>query len=190
MCFHRVGFRVLSLLLSHFEQSNMFEFSLFVDVNLEIYMHVVPVELCLSFSFFFFLHFQGLKMRPRVASLLLRRMGGVWTPLTRQPVRSTLCWSTNSTAVDSGDGRWGRSPGEGWELFQEEWNWVREEWARVWSGENEGNECEGFRVEGGSQRSRWEETGGGGGETKQSTISMPTLLNKPWWTPSAVNRLN
>lgn len=53
----------------------------------------------MSFSFFFFLHFQGLKMRPRVASLLLRRMGGVWTPVTRQPVLSTLCWSTNSTAA-------------------------------------------------------------------------------------------
>lgn len=38
-------------------------------------------------------------MRPRVASLLLRRMGGVWTPVTRQPVLSTLCWSTNSTTA-------------------------------------------------------------------------------------------
>lgn len=59
----------------------------------------VPVELCLSFPFFFFLHFQGLKMRPRLASLLLRRMGGVWTPVTRQPDLSTLCWSTRSTAA-------------------------------------------------------------------------------------------
>ncbi|TNN87729.1 hypothetical protein EYF80_002076 [Liparis tanakae] len=40
----------------------------------------------------------GLKIRPSVASLLLRRMGGVWTPVTRQPVLSTLCWSINSTA--------------------------------------------------------------------------------------------
>lgn len=59
----------------------------------------VPVELCLSFSFFFFLHFQGLNRRPRVASLLLRRMGGVWTPVTRQPVLSTLCCSSTSTTV-------------------------------------------------------------------------------------------
>ena len=49
-----------------------------------------------SFSFFFFLHFQGLKMRPRLASLLLRRTGGVRTPETRQPECSTLCWSITS----------------------------------------------------------------------------------------------
>lgn len=66
----------------------------------------VPVELCLSFSFFFFLHFQGLKMRPRVASLLLRRMGGVWTPDTRQPVLSTLCWSTSSTTETMERKKW------------------------------------------------------------------------------------
>lgn len=78
----------------------------------------LPVELCLSFSFFFFLHFQGLKMRPRVASLLLRRMGGVWTPVTRQPVLSTLCWSTNSTTVTGGVGK--RSPEKGRELLQED----------------------------------------------------------------------
>jgi hypothetical protein len=68
-----------------------------------------PVELCFSFSFFFFLHFQGLKMRPRLASLLLRRMGGVWTPDTRQPVCSTLWWSITSTAtreVCSRQGGW------------------------------------------------------------------------------------
>lgn len=61
------------------------------------------MELCLSFSFFFFLHFQGLKMRPRLASLLLRRMGGVWTPVTRQPDLSALCWSTSSTAATAKD---------------------------------------------------------------------------------------
>lgn len=49
-----------------------------------------------SFSFFFFLHFQGLKMRPRLASLLLQRTGGVRTPETRQPECSTLCWSITS----------------------------------------------------------------------------------------------
>lgn len=45
-------------------------------------------------------------MRPSVASLLLRRMGGVWTPVTRQPVLSTLCWSIDSTTVteESGTG--------------------------------------------------------------------------------------
>lgn len=50
-----------------------------------------------SFSFFFFLHFQGLKMRPKLASLLLRRMGGVRTPETKQPECSALCWSIKST---------------------------------------------------------------------------------------------
>lgn len=72
----------------------------------------VPVELCLSFSFFFFLHFQGLKMRPRLASLLFRRMGGVWTPVTRQPDLSTLCWSTSSTAATVKEKK------EGWEVVQ------------------------------------------------------------------------
>lgn len=67
----------------------------------------VPVELCFSFSFFFFLHFQGLKMRPRQASLLFRRMGGVWTPVTRQPDLSTLCWSISSTAVTVKEKKWG-----------------------------------------------------------------------------------
>lgn len=38
-------------------------------------------------------------MRPRLASLLFRRIGGVWTPVTRQPDLSTLCWSTSSTAA-------------------------------------------------------------------------------------------
>lgn len=50
-----------------------------------------------SFSFFFFLHFQGLKMRPRLASLLLRRTGGVRTPETKQPGCSALCCSIAST---------------------------------------------------------------------------------------------
>lgn len=60
-----------------------------------------PVEPCLSFSFFFFLHFQGLKMRPRLASLLLRRMGGVRTPDTRQPEWSVLCGSITSAAQNT-----------------------------------------------------------------------------------------
>lgn len=81
-------------------------FCVYCDITTACY---VPVELCLSFSFFFFLHFQGLKMRPRLASLLFRRMGGVWTPVTRQPDLSTLCWSTSSTAatVKEKKGGWG-----------------------------------------------------------------------------------
>lgn len=53
-------------------------------------------------------------MRPRLASLLLRRMGGVCTPDTRQPLCRTLCWSITSTAtrargvgVDREDGETG-----------------------------------------------------------------------------------
>lgn len=83
-------------------QHRLLLFSMFLCVLWETNVTTacyVPVELCLSFSFFFFLHFQGLKMRPRLASLLLRRMGGVWTPVTRQPGLSTLCWSTRSTAA-------------------------------------------------------------------------------------------
>lgn len=106
-------------------------------VTLEVYSHplasvqssnTVPVELCLSFSFFFFLHFQGLKMRPRVASLLLRRMGGVWTPVTRQPVLSTLCWSTNSTAATVAMEKKAR---KGSRVGTGRLNWVRKEWVRV-----------------------------------------------------------
>lgn len=91
----------------------------------------VPVELCLSFSFFFFLHFQGLKMRPREASLLLRRMGGVWTPVTRQPVLSTLCWSTNSTAATVEMGKRSKERVESWytrmKLGKERVGWGCEE---------------------------------------------------------------
>lgn len=57
----------------------------------------LPAEPCLNFSFFFFLHFQGLNMRPRLASLLLRRMGGVRTPVTIHPEWSALGCSMTST---------------------------------------------------------------------------------------------
>lgn len=102
----------------------------------------VPVELCLSFSVFFFLHFQGLKIRPRVASLLLRRMGGVWTPVTKQPVLSTLCWSTSSTTVTEKRRREGSrglhedGTGEGssgWGFVDEQdQEQGEQEWGRVW----------------------------------------------------------
>lgn len=62
-----------------------------------------PPEPCLNFSFFFFLHFQGLKMRPRLASLLLRRMGGVRTPVTIQPEWSVLGCSMTSTTESMGE---------------------------------------------------------------------------------------
>lgn len=39
---------------------------------------------------------KGLKMRPRLASLLLRLTGGVRTPETTQPECSVLCWSITS----------------------------------------------------------------------------------------------
>lgn len=97
-----------------------------------------PVELCLSFSFFFFLHFQGLKMRPRVASLLLRRMGGVCTPVTRQPVLSTLCWSTRSTTGTvelEKRPRWGPGDSTGG------WIWVRTERKRETIGRGSVLQC-------------------------------------------------
>lgn len=61
-------------------------------------------------------------MRPRVASLLLRRMGGVRTPVTRQPVLSTLCCSTNSTAAT---GRTARKARKGRRVGTGGRNWVR-----------------------------------------------------------------
>lgn len=55
----------------------------------------------LGFSLFFFLHFQGLKMRPRLASLLLRLTGGVRIPETRISECSAVCWSITSTTENS-----------------------------------------------------------------------------------------
>lgn len=56
----------------------------------------VPAEVCLNFSLFFFLHFQGLRRRPRVANLLRRRMGGVWVPETKDSERIAASLSTSS----------------------------------------------------------------------------------------------
>lgn len=56
----------------------------------------VPAEVCLNFSLFFFLHFQGLRRRPRVANLLRRRMGGVWVPETMDSERMADSLSTSS----------------------------------------------------------------------------------------------
>lgn len=63
-----------------------------------------PAEVCLNFSLFFFLHFQGLKSRPRVANLLLLRMGGVWVPGTRDSERIAASLSTSS-AEKAGQGK-------------------------------------------------------------------------------------
>lgn len=57
-----------------------------------------PADVCLNFSLFFFLHFQGLNSRPRVANLLRRRMGGVCVPGTSESERMTAKRSTSSAA--------------------------------------------------------------------------------------------
>ena len=51
---------------------------------------------CFSFSFFFLLHFQGLKILPRVASLLFLLTGGVRIPETRYSERTGGVWSISS----------------------------------------------------------------------------------------------
>lgn len=56
----------------------------------------LPADVCLNFSLFFFLHFQGLKILPRLANLLLLRMGGVWVPGTRESERIAASLSTSS----------------------------------------------------------------------------------------------
>lgn len=55
-----------------------------------------PDVVCFSFSFFFFLHFQGLKIRPRVASLLFLLTGGVRVPETRYSERAGGAGSISS----------------------------------------------------------------------------------------------
>ena len=55
-----------------------------------------PDVVCFSFSFFFFLHFQGLKILPRVASLLFLLTGGVRIPETRYSERTGGVWSISS----------------------------------------------------------------------------------------------
>lgn len=63
-----------------------------------------------------------------MASLLLRRMGGVWTPVTRQPVLSTICWSNTSTTVTV---EMVKKPREGLRDVRGGLNEVRKEWAGV-----------------------------------------------------------
>lgn len=55
-----------------------------------------PADVCLNFSLFFFLHFQGLNRRPSVANLLRRRMGGVCVPGTSESDRIAANLSTSS----------------------------------------------------------------------------------------------
>lgn len=55
-----------------------------------------PDVVCFSFSFFFFLHFHGLKILPSVASLLFLRTGGVLIPETRGSERAGGVWSISS----------------------------------------------------------------------------------------------
>lgn len=57
---------------------------------------LLPADVCLNFSLFFFLHFQGLNRRPKLANLLLRRMGGVWVPGTSESERIAAKRSTSS----------------------------------------------------------------------------------------------
>lgn len=61
-----------------------------------IYIYHVPADVCLNFSLFFFLHFQGLSRRPRVANLLRRRIGGVWVLGTTDSERMVDSLSTSS----------------------------------------------------------------------------------------------
>ncbi len=56
----------------------------------------LPVDLCLNFSLFFFLHFQGLKRRPREANLLLQWMGAACDPDPRASAWMEASFSTSS----------------------------------------------------------------------------------------------
>lgn len=58
--------------------------------------NILPADVCLNFSLFFFLHFQGLRSLPRVANLLRWRMGGVCVPETRDSERMADSRSTSS----------------------------------------------------------------------------------------------
>lgn len=64
-----------------------------------------PAEVCLNLSLFFFLHFQGLNRRPRVANLLRRRMGGVCVPGTSESERIAANLSTSSAAKQKDDNK-------------------------------------------------------------------------------------
>lgn len=61
----------------------------------------LPADVCLNFSLFFFLHFHGLKILPRVANLLLLLIGGVWVPGTRESERIAASLSTSSAVVSA-----------------------------------------------------------------------------------------
>lgn len=64
---------------------------------------VLPADVCLNVSLFFFLHFQGLNRRPKVANLLRRRIGGVWVPGTSESERIDASRSTSSAGRHQGD---------------------------------------------------------------------------------------
>lgn len=61
-------------------------------------LRLPPAEVCLNFSLFFFLHFQGLNSRPSVANLLLLRIGGVCAPDMSDSERMAASRSTSSAA--------------------------------------------------------------------------------------------
>lgn len=61
-----------------------------------IAIYFSPADVCLNFSLFFFLHFHGLKSRPKLANLLRRRMGGVCVPGTSESERIAASRSTSS----------------------------------------------------------------------------------------------
>ncbi len=56
----------------------------------------LPVDLCLNFSLFIFLHFQGLKRRPREANRLLQWMGAACDPEPRDSAWMEDSFSTSS----------------------------------------------------------------------------------------------
>lgn len=71
------------------------------QINKPTPMWLLPAEVCLNFSLFFFLHFHGLKSLPRVANLLLLLIGGVWVPGTRESERIAASLSTSSAVISA-----------------------------------------------------------------------------------------
>lgn len=65
------------------------------------YKCYVPADVCLNFSLFFFLHFQGLRSLPSDANLLRWLMGGVWAPETKDSERMAASLSTSSAAKET-----------------------------------------------------------------------------------------
>lgn len=71
------------------------------QINKPTWPQLLPAEVCLNFSLFFFLHFHGLKSLPRVANLLLLLIGGVWVPGTKESERIAASLSTSSAVVSA-----------------------------------------------------------------------------------------